>query len=60
MRLRGGGPMSTQTGWAVLFAATGFELVSTVFMDRAEGFTKPRESLVAVSRATSTSCLPRR
>ena len=39
--------MSTAQGWSVLFAATGFELVSTIFMDKAEGFSKPLPSLIA-------------
>ena len=49
LRLRGGGgaAMSTAQGWSVLFAATGFELVSTIFMDKAEGFSKPLPSLIA-------------
>jgi len=40
--------MSKQMGWSVLFAATGFELVSTIYMDKAEGFQKPLPSLVAI------------
>jgi small multidrug resistance pump len=49
LRLRGGGgaAMSTAQGWSVLFAATVFELVSTIFMDKAEGFSKPLPSVVA-------------
>ena len=39
--------MSKTNGWAVLFAATAFELVSTVYMDAANGFSKPRESVIA-------------
>ena len=39
--------MSRTNGWAVLFAATAFELVSTVYMDAANGFSKPRESVIA-------------
>ena len=39
--------MSRTKGWAVLFAATAFELVSTVYMDAANGFSKPRESVIA-------------
>jgi|TARA_B110001469_G_scaffold108945_1_gene109851 small multidrug resistance pump len=39
--------MSTAQGWSVLFAATVFELVSTIFMDKAEGFSKPLPSVVA-------------
>ena len=40
--------MSTRTGWAVLFAATAFELVSTIYMDAAQGFQKPVPSLLAI------------
>ena len=39
--------MSTAQGWSVLFAATAFELVSTIFMDKAEGFSKPLPSMAA-------------
>lgn len=45
-RLRGGA-MSKAQGWGVLFAATAFELVSTVYMDAANGFSKPKESVIA-------------
>ena len=51
LRLRGGGPealpMDRRTGWAILFGATLFELVSTWFMNEAKGFTKPLESIGA-------------
>ena len=40
--------MSTRTGWGVLFAATGFELVSAIYMDAAKGFQKPLESALAI------------
>mmetsp|Transcript_6530 Transcript_6530/g.13085 ORF Transcript_6530/g.13085 Transcript_6530/m.13085 type:complete len:164 (-) Transcript_6530:66-557(-) len=49
LRLHGGATMSKQVGWSVLFAATGFELVSTVFMDKANGFQKPLPSVLAVA-----------
>ena len=44
--LRGGG-MTTAEGWFVLTAATCFELVSTYFMNAAEGFSKPLEAVIA-------------
>jgi len=45
MALRGG--MTTSEGWLVLAAATCFELVSTYFMNAAEGFSKPVEAVIA-------------
>ena len=45
-RLRGG--MTPRAAWGVLFAATASELVSCVFMHRAEGFSRPGPSCVAV------------
>lgn len=56
-RLRGGAgehglspptEMSKSLAWTILFGATGFELVSTGFMHRAKGFSKPLPSLFAV------------
>ena len=48
LRLRGGGAaMSKAQGWSVLFAATVFELVSTIYMDKAEGFSKLLPSVIA-------------
>ena len=51
--------MDSRTGWAVLFAATGFELVSTVYMDAAKGFSKPRESVIAAAAPVTRSPRPR-
>jgi len=45
-RFRGG--MSTKTAWAILFSATGFELVSTYFMHAAKGFSILLPSCIAV------------
>lgn len=45
-QLRGG--MTARTGWTILFSATGFEMVSTIFMNKAQGFTKPLEAALAV------------
>ena len=42
-------PMSRAYAWAILFAATGFELVSTGFMHQAQGFSKPWPSLFAIA-----------
>ena len=47
LRLRGGAAMSKAQGWSVLFAATVFELVSTIYMDKAEGFSKLLPSVIA-------------
>ena len=49
--LRGGGnvlTMAPRTAWLVLFSATVFELFSTYFMNKAQGFTKPLPSFFAV------------
>ena len=57
MALRGGssdasstavGGMTTGIAWTILFSATCFELVSTGFMHKAQGFSKPLPSLLAV------------
>ena len=40
--------MSTSVAWLTLFGATCFELVSTFFMHKAQGFTKPLPSAFAV------------
>jgi len=48
LRLRGGAAaMNKAQGWSVLFAATVFELVSTIYMDKAEGFSKLLPSVIA-------------
>ena len=49
LRLRGGGAltMDARTAWTILFTATLFELVSTWFMNEAQGMTKPLESVGA-------------
>ena len=41
--------MSVQWAWTILFGATGFELISTYFMNAAEGFSKPLPSIIAVA-----------
>jgi len=46
LALRGG--MSVPVGWAILFSATGCELVSTGFMHKAQGFRRPLASAFAV------------
>ena len=40
--------MSKSLAWTILFGATGFELVSTGFMHKARGFSKPLPSLLAI------------
>jgi small multidrug resistance pump len=40
--------MSHGMAWGILFSATGFELVSTYFMAKAQGFSRPIPSLLAV------------
>ena len=40
--------MSARDAWVILFSATGFELVSTGFMHKAQGFSKLLPSLFAV------------
>lgn len=40
--------MSAKTAWMVLFSATVFELASTGFMHKAQGFSKPLPSALAV------------
>lgn len=49
--LRGGslevGSMSTRLAWTILFGATGFELVSTAYMHKAQGFSKLVPSFIA-------------
>merc|ERR1712185_629740 len=40
--------MTPRAAWATLFAATASELVSCVFMHRAEGFSRPGPACVAV------------
>ena len=50
-KLRGGEltfTMSAKTAWMVLFSATVFELASTGFMHKAQGFSKPLPSALAV------------
>ena len=50
-KLRGGEStftMSAKTAWMVLFSATVFELASTGFMHKAQGFSKPLPSALAV------------
>ena len=51
-KLRGGGgaefTMDARSAWALLFSATGFELASTGFMHKAQGFSKPWPSFFAV------------
>ncbi|KAL1524630.1 hypothetical protein AB1Y20_019517 [Prymnesium parvum] len=44
--LRGG--MTTRTGWLILFRATAFELLSTAMMHKAQGFSRPLPSFLAV------------
>ena len=49
-RLRGGGnvlTMNPRTAWGILFGATIFELASTAFMHKAEGFSKLVPSILA-------------
>ena len=57
LNLRGGaslsesvsvGGMPKSLAWTILFGATGFELISTAFMHKAQGFSKPLPSLIAV------------
>ena len=40
--------MSAGTAWAILFSATVFELASTAFMHKAQGFSRPGPSALAV------------
>ena len=40
--------MTVPLGWTILFGATGFEMISTGFMHKARGFSKPLPSLLAV------------
>lgn len=47
-RLRGGAAMGTRKAWAILFGATGFELVSTYYMHLAKGFSVPAPAALAV------------
>ena len=51
LRLRGSGgelTMEPRRAWAVLFTATLFELASTGFMHKAEGFSKPVPAALSV------------
>ena len=40
--------MSVGTGWAILFSATFFELISTYYMNAAAGFSRPLPSAIAI------------
>ena len=47
-RLRGGDAMTVSLAWTTLFCATGFELISTYYMHKAQGFSKPAPAALAV------------
>ena len=40
--------MSVQEGWVTLFLATAFELFSTGMMHKAQGFSRPLPSFLAI------------